>query len=114
MALHEFLGKGLAALKGRRRSAGPEHRQAPGSQHIGQPFHQGALRPHHRECDLFFFREAGDVLVARQIHALGELGDGIAAGGGIEMRYTRTAGKFPGQRMVPPTATNDEDFHGVL
>ena len=117
VALHEFLGKRLAAFQlGARRPRSNHHQTwvlAAVVQVVHQPVHQRGLRPHDDHVDVVLFdRTAHGVVVGGVQFEVGRhpVRPGISRGH-EELGQKRALGQFPSDGVLPSTGANEQDVH---
>ena len=116
MLVQQLLAEDLAALELGGGLAGAEDFEALGSQFIRQAHGEGVLGADHRQVNLFFPHEANNphVVLHADLDALGVARDARIARRAIEFGEQGGLREFPSQRVLAPTAADDEDFHSVL
>ena len=113
MAPEELLREDLRRLDLGRKTRGAEDRQIALSELVGDAEGQGKLRPDHGQIHLQLLGEIGDLdnVSGRNRNAVGDFGDARVARRAEELVHEGTPPQRPTQGMLPPTASDDQDFH---
>ena len=112
---HHLLGEGLAPLEPRRRGVGPEDRDARRPERIGDARHQRRLGAHHHQIRPRLAGERHHRLGAFRRHraVLGQRGGARIPGRADQRGELRALRQLPGERVLPPAASQDQHPHRV-
>ena len=114
VGLAQVLGEALGAFQPRRPFGRAEGLDAGRFQIVDNAGAERRLRPDHDEVDLVRLGESDHRRMVGGIerHAFGLARDAGIAGRAIELVGERARRHFPGQRVLAPAGTEDEDVHG--
>src|SRR2546430_8325190 len=115
MVRHETRGERLRALDRGGRRDRTERREARFDEPIGEPGDERRLRSHHGQVDPLALGERDEPVerVGGERNARGVARDTRIAGRGEEPLDAWALGDFPGQRVLPAAAADDEDPHCI-
>jgi hypothetical protein len=95
------------------RLRGAENPQSFALKSIHDARRERVIRPDDREADALALRECHERVVLGDFdrNTRRDLRDAAISRRAIHRRHTRRLFDFPSQRVLPPAAANDEDFH---
>ena len=111
--IHDGTGKTLAGFKPGRGAGGAERGDPRGVQAIGQSQRQGDFRPYRDQIDGSFGggRNYAVNVAVRYVQIFAQLCSTGIAGSGVDLLNRRRTSQPPGQCVLTPSGSHDQDTH---
>jgi hypothetical protein len=110
---HELFREALRGLDARGFPCRPEYRQCPRLKSVNDACFQRSFRAYQCEVNPLFFGECSQLLnfIGENRHAARESGNAWVARSGEDFSGRIVAAEFPGERVLAPSAADDQNLH---